>query len=668
MQEPRAAKMINNLAGPVGDTCARGESRRVFAWLPDYVMKAGRGWRRSAPTKVSQRASASAVQEHRNGAVCGVALRSALLPIASGAPTLRAVATALFMLFVSAAQAATPDNAQSPLGLNLSGVSYYSAEQPFLDIFKTAAINASNPREGWITHGASTWDTHEEAYLQLDANGFPTTLKASSADPNSPQLYTQVCTVLLFNLPQSNAGSGLPYRAGQYTVLYDGQGSLSYGFDAVVLSRSPGRDLIRVRTPTHDGGFLLCITATDPRRTGNNLRNIRVVYSAEADLLRTGQIFRPGFLQLLQNFRVLRFVDWGRTNNNTVRSWSSRSQVADGGYGTDAGVPWEIDLALANAVGAYPWLNIPAEADDDYIRQLAMLAHTSLDNKLEVYIEYSNEVWNTVFSQSQYAASHGQTLWPKAGAPQATLDWHGMRTAQMCDIWKSVWGGDFHRVHCVLGAQTANLVTATESLNCPLWTGVGNAPCARHNITEVAICWYFSFAVPPSWSTLAEADQLDNLFAELNRGGLIAGDHAGGYLKQASEWEAAYAAALKPYHLPFIGYEGGQSFSGALASRQYGAGSWAVKLYAAASRDPRMLEAYITALKDWKANGGRVAAHYNDIGAPSQWGEWGALESFLDTTSPLTSAPPKWRGLQTFISSNPCWWPGCSATSSAARK
>lgn len=558
------------------------------------------------------------------------------------------------------ARAATAANSRSPLGLNLSAVNYFSAEQPFLDVFKTSGISASNQPEGWITHSANTWDTREEAYLQLDGNGFPTSLTASAADPNKPQQFTQVCTLLLRNLPLSNAGRGLPYRAGNYTVLYDGEGTLSYGFDAVLSRSFPGRDVVTVATPTWAGGFLLCVTSTDPRHTGNNLRNIRVVYSKEESLLRAGETFRPGFLQLLQNFRVLRFMDWGRTNNNTISTWSRRSQPADGGYGTEAGVPWEIDLALANASGADPWLDIPAEADNNYITELATLAHRSLNANSDIYVELSNEVWNASFSQYQYSARQGRALWPAARAYQAAIDWYGMRTAQMCDIWKSVWGNDFSRVHCVLGAQTENPYTATQALDCPLWVGSGNAPCIKHHISEVAICWYFSFAVPASWSTLTPAQQLDHLFTELNHGGLIPGDYPGGYLKQAADFEKAYALALKPYKLPFISYEGGQGFSGTFAATQYPEGSWAVQLYIAANRDPRMRDAYLSALTDWRANGGRTATQYADISAPSHWGEWGALESFADTTSPLTSAPAKWQGLQRFISGSPCWWAGCA--------
>jgi hypothetical protein len=48
--------------------------------------------------------------------------------------------------------------------------------------------------------------------------------------------------------------------------------------------------------------------------------------------------------------------------------------------------------------------------------------------------------------------------------------------------------------------------------------------------------------------------------------------------------------------------------------------------------------------------------HFNDISPYSQYGEWGALQSIMQTTSPLTSAPPKWQALQGFIAGNACWW------------
>ena len=75
-----------------------------------------------------------------------------------------------------------------------------------------------------------------------------------------------------------------------------------------------------------------------------------------------------------------------------------------------------------------------------------------------------------------------------------------------------------------------------------------------------------------------------------------------------------------------------------------------------------MAAAYATAFKEWKANDGEIYVVFADIYAPGKFGVWGALESFMDTVSPLDKAPPKWQAIQNFISANPCWWPGCTGT------
>jgi hypothetical protein len=301
-------------------------------------------------------------------------------------------------------------------------------------------------------------------------------------------------------------------------------------------------------------------------------------------------------------------------------------------------------------------LNVPHQANNDYITQMATMVHAALGTSQKVYVEFSNEVWNGAYAQFAYAEAQGQAMWPSANVTAFTYNrnWYGMRVAQMCDIWKSVWGSDFSRVHCVLAAQAPNTATATVSLQCPLWTGSGNAPCSSHNITDVGISVYFAlFQAPVSWTTLSDGG-LDNIFTEINQGGLISGDYPGGSLKATASWEAAYQAALTPYKLGLVAYEGGQSLVSNNAAL--------INLYTKANRDPRMATAYTTALSNWKTNGGALYNVFADIYAPGAYGEWGALESFLDTVSPLASAPPKWQALQNFISNNNCWWTGCVGT------
>jgi hypothetical protein len=548
--------------------------------------------------------------------------------------------TAVTMLLAPAmggrpADAASSSNSQSPLGINLARVAYYSTEIPFLDLMHL-------PKQ-WITHTKSgePWDTNEEQYLDLDPDGWPKSLTA--VNEPGPQQFTSVGVVLLFHLSSTVNGY---YPSGRYLVLYDGQGTLSYGFDASLVSHSPGRDVINVEHAS-TSGIDVRIVATDPKHNGSYLRNIRVVKAESAAALAHGQLFNPAFLRLLQSFRALRFMDWFATNGSSLSSWSGRPLVSNAFWGTSKGVPVEVAVQLANALSADPWLNVPHKADDDYIRQMATLVHAQLGAGQKVYVELSNEVWNGAFPQYDYAVGQGRALWPgqrTGGADGWNRSWYGMRVAQMCDLWKSVWGSDASRVTCVLGAQASDTQDATDALACRYWRG---APCAAHNIDAVAIAPYFGFKVPAGWTSQPDGG-LTSLFQSLysqNDPSIP----AKGSLGQAAQWQAAYRTALKAYKLPLLAYEGGQSFAN---------GSDALnQLYFAANRDPRMRTAYASYLRQWKADGGQLMLLYNDVSASDDSGSWGALESIMQTTTPIGSSPPKWQAIQEFISANPCWWP-----------
>jgi hypothetical protein len=175
--------------------------------------------------------------------------------------------------------------------------------------------------------------------------------------------------------------------------------------------------------------------------------------------------------------------------------------------------------------------------------------------------------------------------------------------------------------------------------------------------------------IPVSFLTSEPAaNQLDDLFTEIETGGAIPGNgqHPNGYLAEAAGWESTYEADISPtgtssanhYHLPIIGYEGGQNLiSQAEANAFGGASDEFDNLFFTANLDTRMATAYTNFLTTWKSNGGHIFMNFADITPYSQYGEWGALQSAYDNLNP---APRKWQALQDFITNNPCWWTGCS--------
>lgn len=533
---------------------------------------------------------------------------------------------------------ATMPPPESPLGMNLAPVTYFSSEQPFINILKTA--------DGWTTHG-DAWDTGEERYLSLDADGYPLSLAAIN-EPTA-QKFTSVGVLLRRQMPST--ANGL-YPGGNYVVLYDGKGTIDYALDAALVSRSPGRDVFTVAKPS-SGGIDLRITSTDPEHKGDYLRNIRVVKAEDEAAAKAGRIFNAEFLSRLRGFRVLRFMDWLATNGNQMTSWSERPLPTQVFWGTPKGVPLEIAIALANALAADAWLNTPVRADDDYVTRMAALVKARLDPRLKAYVELSNEVWNPSFTQNAYSIAQGQAAFPQASTNKYELgwEWYGTRVARLADLWRATYGGTrfASRVVVVMAGQAANTAVLKAELSTPDWKGAGHPPAARHHIGVAAIAPYF-FSLPESGDVDAILKSADGGIAELF------GVPAAGSIAQAAGWVKNHVSLVSAYRLPLVAYEAGQSLVG---FPKYHDGSPLVNLLIAANRDPRMYDAYMTYLNAWKANGGTLFIHYNDIGVGSQYGEWGALESIMQPVMPLEAAPPKWRALQDFGAQTACWWPKC---------
>lgn len=98
-------------------------------------------------------------------------------------------------------------------------------------------------------------------------------------------------------------------------------------------------------------------------------------------------------------------------------SYASVNRSVPGNGWQGKGGSWEHAILLANLTKKDAWINIPVRATDDYIRNLANLfkygsdgvnpyttpqrnpIYPPLDGNLNIYVEYSNEVWNSIFSQ-----------------------------------------------------------------------------------------------------------------------------------------------------------------------------------------------------------------------------------------------------------------------------
>lgn len=107
--------------------------------------------------------------------------------------------------------------------------------------------------------------------------------------------------------------------------------------------------------------------------------------------------WKKSFVDEIQIYSCLRFMDWNMVNNNVATTWADRVKKSEGctqlanAYRPIA-YEWMIDVA--NLVpNCALWLNVPALADQNYVANLARLVHKELAPGRMVYLEYANETW-----------------------------------------------------------------------------------------------------------------------------------------------------------------------------------------------------------------------------------------------------------------------------------
>jgi hypothetical protein len=457
--------------------------------------------------------------------------------------------------------AGTPKSGAPRLGMNLAGVADWSPQWAFVNAFKAA-------RE---------WEAHGPKPHAFDARGNPVLKPGQS-----------VSTYLVREL-------GGHYPGGRYVVTWAGTGRVRVDrFDVARLaSARPNRLEIDVKPA--DGGLLLEVSAS---AAADPVRDIRVT---PAEFETAASPFHPLFLERLKPFGVIRFMGWQQTNNCPTRTWAERARPDDPRYSTPAGVPVEVMVDLANALGADPWLCVPHLADDDFVRRFAETVRGRLRPDRKVYVEYSNEVWNWGFEQARHADREGKRL--RLGDP-AQQRFYAQRSVEVFRTFEAAFGGRGRLVR-VLAAQAVNPWLGEQILT---WKD------AYKSADALAIAPYFGndYGDPKNAAATSglSVDRLLNNLAEE-----IDGPHRGHMRKSA--------ALARKYGLELIAYEGGQHLVGHGGAENL---QPLTDLFIAANRHPRMYDLTRRHLAHWSAEGGGLYAAFLYVGGPSKWGSWGTLE------------------------------------------
>lgn len=174
--------------------------------------------------------------------------------------------------------------------------------------------------------------------------------------------------------------------------------------------------------------------------TAGGVRDLQVWRTSCSD---PAAVFHPDFLRnIAGRCSTLRFLDFASINDATIVNWTDRVPMSwpqwAGGLLPYPGAPWEAAIAMANAIGADVWVQVPLTANDAYVVALAELLQvrgcvmivsinetpqngrgmqSNLASNATIYTEFSNEVWNDGFEQEHQQVAVANSSVTQDGDP-----------------------------------------------------------------------------------------------------------------------------------------------------------------------------------------------------------------------------------------------------------
>ena len=484
---------------------------------------------------------------------------------------------------------------------------------------------------------------------------------------------------------------GIPSMNGTYALSFTGKATVAaqWANTRVVnqtYDATTNKTSAKVEYLTTDGsGLMLRFDQTQRTATSNlntGVTNValmrpKAVGGTEAY---TSEVFTAPFLATLAPYSVLRTMDFVGTNQAQSARWVDRTRPAHasqhrgnptrpvGNY-QGRGAAWEFAVLLANQTGKDLWISVPAEADNDYITKLAQLIRYGSDGTnpytsaqaspvwpglasgRKLYVEYSNELWNTIFAQTDanHAAAKAEVA---AGSSPLNFDgetneWNwgwrrvAARTVDISKAFRSVWGDAamMTQVRPVLMSQlgyTDGPLYQAMHMMVDYYANpnrVGTAArLPNHYVYGVGGSAYYS----PS-----DKSSVSGIFATLGNG-------FASQLQKDADWALAFG-------LKRIAYEGGPGMDRTSNTAQDANQS-------AAWADARMTQAVITQHTTWDRNAGDLLVYFSLTGDF----QWGFMEDVLTPVSPKTQAIAAIAAATPAVSTYGTAMPGSIAASSAA--
>ena len=483
------------------------------------------------------------------------------------------------------------------IGANLDGLADWSRSLPYVNLIRQARTWGT-PDKPW--DGNATFDP----ITGWPSSDFGIVLASDSADFGGAYLfYAKGNAEISIDLDSASYVSDKTYDASTNTLT------------AVInIVQNASQVLISCRNTTGPGLQDIAILQPGYNITAkSNITNLMLTH--------------------LSRFSIVRFMDWVGTNGNSEVNWNDTTPINWPQYTSPKRNPWQTIPYIANQVGKSTniWINIPISATDDYILHVAQIMFSDLDPTHNIYIEYSNEVWNYGFSQAHTnvdlandsVVNHGDPYHLNYDNCSNVYYWAIRRTAyqikHIADLFKTVFGqdnvGQWKRVRPILAEQAAwpfVFMLAVDYLN------VVHGPPSTY-LHGVAVAPYFNLGDYSKWTNLTTDQVLDAFEANIQS----MAPEQGWSEKESLGVHAVYASW---YKLVVHGYEGGPDTNN-------GCGDCSFDAKINATRHPRMTDICVKYLNAWYGFGFQELNWFvAGAGAVSKYGSWTVLEDMREET------------------------------------
>ncbi len=499
----------------------------------------------------------------------------------------------------AAAVLSTPS--QQLLGMNVNTNDDYVPEIHFVDLMQQS--------RAWRN---MDWS---DANVPSDPNGYPLQIPSGST------------SAIQTAMADSFGGH---YPGGTYTLILTGSGTVQLSQDAKGTFTAPGTYSVNV-TPSNTGIYL----AITQSLASDHITGIHLVMPGYASTYQTQPIY-PGFYQPLIGMNTLRFMNTMRTNFSPVTDVSQLVPPTYYTQGGPNGTSPESIAAICNVINADCWVNIPAKANDAWVTAFAQRLYQNLNPNLKVYVEYSNEIWNTAFSQGSWMANQGKSCPNDFNWGSDRRGWQVYRTSQIWQTFQQQFGAS--RVVRVAGGFMASSSYTRLILQCFASAGLnplGQKPDA------IAMGAYFGNSVGdavagnPTGTSIAQVLALSKADLE--------GQFTNWLIGTNPLYDPGDTAVAKQFGVRMVAYEGGQTLVGSGNNANIQA---LTDLLGATNLDPGMGNLYKQMFNIWYANGGDLFMHWDYVDNNNKWGNWGALQYIGQP------ATPKWQALQAQMALN----------------